>query len=116
VLVFDTFAPWKEHLFEVETEAGLTEDQKPVRPDSDSLAPSSAAQGGCPTTRADTPPPFPFPWPLYSRQLYVLYPEESGRAWRIQAVPESAESFMSRKAMPEPCVPFRNFALQPYTR
>lgn len=40
-----------------------------------------------------------------SLQLYVLYPEESGRAWRIQAVPESAESFASRKAMPEPSVP-----------
>lgn len=32
--------------------------------------------------------------------LYVLYPDESGK-WRIQAVPESSESFKSRKALPE---------------
>lgn len=32
--------------------------------------------------------------------LYVLYPDESGK-WRIQAVPKSAESFESRKALPE---------------
>lgn len=28
--MFDSFAPWKEHLFEVEAEAGLTAEQKPV--------------------------------------------------------------------------------------
>ncbi|CAO1638977.1 unnamed protein product [Sympodiomycopsis kandeliae] len=32
--------------------------------------------------------------------LYVIYPDESGK-WRIQAVPESPESFTSRKALPE---------------
>lgn len=32
--------------------------------------------------------------------LYVLYPDESGK-WRIQAVPESPDSFASRKALPE---------------
>lgn len=35
--------------------------------------------------------------------LYILYPEGSGAKtnWRIQAVPESPESFESRKALPE---------------
>lgn len=32
--------------------------------------------------------------------LYVLYPDESGK-WRVQAVPKEAESFESRKALPE---------------
>jgi uncharacterized UPF0160 family protein len=32
VIVFDSFAPWKEHLFEVEREEGLDEDKKPVSP------------------------------------------------------------------------------------
>lgn len=32
--------------------------------------------------------------------LYVVYPDESGK-WRVQAVPESPESFTSRKALPE---------------
>lgn len=32
--------------------------------------------------------------------LYVVYPDESGK-WRVQAVPESPESFQSRKPLPE---------------
>lgn len=36
----------------------------------------------------------------YTPILYVIYPDESGK-WRIQAVPESPESFTSRKALPE---------------
>ncbi|KAJ1018546.1 hypothetical protein NDA16_004828 [Ustilago loliicola] len=35
------------------------------------------------------------------RPIYVVYPDESGK-WRIQAVPVSPESFVSRKALPEP--------------
>ena len=35
------------------------------------------------------------------RPIYVVYPDESGK-WRVQAVPVSAESFVSRKALPEP--------------
>lgn len=34
------------------------------------------------------------------RILYVVYPDEAGK-WRIQAVPETADSFVSRKALPE---------------
>lgn len=52
VLVFDSFAPWKEHLFEVEAEAGLTAEQKPV---SLSLSPAPPAMPLCSTAeRLDT--------------------------------------------------------------
>jgi uncharacterized UPF0160 family protein len=30
ILIFDEFAPWKEHLFELEAEMGLKEEEKPV--------------------------------------------------------------------------------------
>lgn len=33
--------------------------------------------------------------------IYVVYPDEMGGNWRIQAVPVSPESFDSRKALPE---------------
>ncbi|TFK41131.1 metal-dependent protein hydrolase [Crucibulum laeve] len=33
--------------------------------------------------------------------VYVVYPDETGGNWRIQAVPVSPESFDSRKALPE---------------
>lgn len=33
--------------------------------------------------------------------MYVLYPDETGGNWRIQAVPVSPDSFDSRKALPE---------------
>ena len=33
--------------------------------------------------------------------IYVVYPDETGGNWRIQAVPVSSESFESRKALPE---------------
>lgn len=36
-----------------------------------------------------------------SKPIYVLYPDETGGNWRIQAVPISPESFESRKALPE---------------
>jgi len=62
IMVMETFAPWKDHLFLLEEEKGVTGDVKP---------------------------------------LYVLYPDESGK-WRIQAVPESPDSFASRLALPEP--------------
>lgn len=32
--------------------------------------------------------------------LYVVYPDESNK-WRIQCVPESIDSFVSRKGLPE---------------
>lgn len=34
--------------------------------------------------------------------IYIVYPDETGGNWRVQSVPASAESFESRKALPEP--------------
>lgn len=39
--------------------------------------------------------------PESEKVLYVVYPDESGK-WRVQCVPESADSFVSRKPLPEP--------------
>ena len=39
--------------------------------------------------------------PEAEKPLYVLYPDEFGGNWRIQAVPIAPESFESRKALPE---------------
>ncbi|KAG8693673.1 hypothetical protein FRC08_008972 [Ceratobasidium sp. 394] len=35
------------------------------------------------------------------KPFYVLYPDETGGNWRVQAVPVSQDSFESRKALPE---------------
>lgn len=61
------------------------------------------------------------PWKdhLYSLEdgnpstLYVLYPEkpEPGAKWRIQCVPESKDSFVSRKPLPEAWRGFRDAEL-----
>ncbi|CAO1622714.1 unnamed protein product [Parajaminaea phylloscopi] len=63
ILLFDDYAAWKSHLFDIE---GTDES-------------SGAAKGDI---------------------IYVVYPDESGK-WRVQAVPESQDSFASRKALPE---------------
>ncbi|KAH9082050.1 GAMM1 protein [Lactarius deliciosus] len=63
VIVFDQYAPWKEHLFELEQELSV---------------------------------------PAPTQPFYIVYPDETGGNWRIQAVPVSPESFESRKALPEP--------------
>ncbi|KAF9481405.1 metal-dependent protein hydrolase [Pholiota conissans] len=36
-----------------------------------------------------------------NQAIYIVYPDETGGNWRIQAVPVSPESFESRKALPE---------------
>ncbi|KIM48177.1 hypothetical protein M413DRAFT_22713 [Hebeloma cylindrosporum] len=36
-----------------------------------------------------------------NQAIYVVYPDETGGNWRVQAVPVSSESFESRKALPE---------------
>lgn len=36
-----------------------------------------------------------------NQAIYVVYPDEIGGNWRVQAVPVSSESFESRKALPE---------------
>jgi uncharacterized UPF0160 family protein len=45
-----------------------------------------------------------------SKVLYVLYPEspEPGAKWRVQCVPESKDSFVSRKPLPEAWRGFRD--------
>ena len=40
--------------------------------------------------------------PAANQPLYVVYPDEMGGNWRVQAIPVSPESFESRKALPEP--------------
>ncbi|KZV71328.1 metal-dependent protein hydrolase [Peniophora sp. CONT] len=62
IILFESFCPWKEHLFELEAAQNITEAQQPY---------------------------------------YIIYPDETGGNWRIQAVPVSPESFASRKALPE---------------
>lgn len=63
ILVFQQFIPWKDHLFTLEHEQGVTGAGK--------------------------------------QPLYVLYGEGGKPGWRIQCVPESKDSFESRKALPE---------------
>ncbi|KAF9508331.1 hypothetical protein BS47DRAFT_1373678 [Hydnum rufescens UP504] len=62
IILFEQFAPWKEHLFDIESELSIPEDDKPY---------------------------------------YVLYADETGGSWRVQAIPVSPESFESRKPLPE---------------
>lgn len=38
----------------------------------------------------------------HAQPLYTIYPDEAGGNWRVQAVPQSPESFESRKGLPEP--------------
>ena len=42
--------------------------------------------------------------PEEEKPVYIVYPDES-KKWRVQAVPVSPDSFQSRKALPEQCVP-----------
>jgi uncharacterized UPF0160 family protein len=39
--------------------------------------------------------------PAHAQPYYVIYPDETGGNWRVQAVSVSPESFESRKALPE---------------
>jgi uncharacterized UPF0160 family protein len=40
--------------------------------------------------------------PADAQPFYVIYPDEIGGNWRVQAVAVTPESFESRKALPEP--------------
>jgi uncharacterized UPF0160 family protein len=62
IVLFENYAPWKEHLFELEGELHVAASEQPI---------------------------------------YVIYPDETGGQWRVQAVPVSPESFESRKGLPE---------------
>lgn len=61
-MLVEVFAPWKEHLFDIEEQAQ--------------------------TGASETP-------------YYIVYPDEFGGNWRVQAVPVTPDSFESRKALPE---------------
>ncbi len=37
-----------------------------------------------------------------NQAIYIVYPDETAKNWRVQAVPAAPESFESRKALPEP--------------
>jgi len=63
IILFNQYAPWKEHLFELEKELSV---------------------------------------PAQVLPFYIVYPDETGGNWRVQAVPVSPASFESRKALPEP--------------
>lgn len=39
--------------------------------------------------------------PSHEQPFYVIYQDETGGNWRVQAVPISSGSFESRKALPE---------------
>ncbi|KAJ4486172.1 GAMM1 protein [Lentinula aciculospora] len=62
IILLESFLPWKEHLFDLESE------------NTSSLSPVAT---------------------------YIVYPDEFSGNWRVQAVPVSAQSFESRKALPE---------------
>lgn len=73
ILRLDTYAPWKEHLFELEAE-------------------DAAVAPGDKRAREDAALPL---------ALYILYADSNG-SWRVQAVPVEPESFASRRALPAP--------------
>jgi len=73
ILKFESGCPWKEHLFDIEKEAGIL-----------------------------------------GNTLYVLFPDEAGK-WRIQCVPERPDSFVCRKALPEPWRALRDQVLSDAT-
>jgi uncharacterized UPF0160 family protein len=86
ILKLATFAPWKEHLFELEDEeaaaaAGVTSPVKRARTDGDAASATTADDGG--------------------KAWYVLYPDSNPSAgWRVQAVPVEPEGFACRRALP----------------
>ena len=49
--------------------------------------------------------------PADALPFYVIYPDETGGNWRVQAVSVSPESFENRKALPEPWRGVRDEAL-----
>jgi uncharacterized UPF0160 family protein len=53
--------------------------------------------------------------PADAQPFYVIYPDEAGGNWRVQAVAVSQESFESRKALPEPWRGVRDEALSSIT-
>ncbi|KAJ1916659.1 hypothetical protein H4219_003674 [Mycoemilia scoparia] len=71
IILFDQFCPWKEHIFDLESEAKISNDDLPY---------------------------------------YAIYEDESGN-WRVQAIPESPDSFATRKPLPQEWRGIRDDAL-----
>jgi len=63
IVLFEKFAPWKEHLYDIEAEFNLDDSAKP---------------------------------------FYVLYPDETGHNWRVQAISVTPDVFQNRKSLPKP--------------
>ncbi|KAI9455862.1 GAMM1 protein [Russula earlei] len=80
IILFDQYAPWKAcPVFLSSVDGRLTAKQEHLFELEQELA---------------VPP--------HAQPFYVVYPDEAANNWRIQAVPVSAESFESRRALPEP--------------
>jgi len=62
IVLFEKFAPWKEHLYDIEAEFNLDDSAKP---------------------------------------FYVLYPDETGNNWRVQAISVTPDVFQNRKSLPK---------------
>lgn len=84
ILRLDQFAPWKEHLFELEEEE---EEGAPSKVDD-----GEGGAAASPAKRARGEDSLP-------KALYLLAADTNG-SWRVHAVPESPDSFASRKALP----------------
>ncbi|KAH7099492.1 putative GAMM1 protein [Auriculariales sp. MPI-PUGE-AT-0066] len=72
IVLFTEYAPWKDHLYNLEEDAQLGED---------------------------------------ALVLFVVYPDETAKAWRIQAVTKKGEVFANRKSLPEAWRGLRDDAL-----
>ncbi|KAI9219605.1 metal-dependent protein hydrolase [Blastocladiella britannica] len=91
LIVMESFAPWKDHLVDLEVEAGLGALAATV------TAPLAEKQ--------ELPSELP---------LYVVFPDPSG-SWRIQAVPVHPDSFECRKPLPAAWRGVRDTALDALT-
>lgn len=80
IIKLEHFCPWKDHLHEIEAEVAAEEGE-----------PATKRSRGTEDGGADGAPLVPV--------LYVLYEDTSG-SWRIQAVPQQPDSFVSRKPLP----------------
>jgi uncharacterized UPF0160 family protein len=79
IIGFDQYAPWKVCLiFSIVTSRRLTVKQEHLFELELELA-----------------------VPGHAQPFYVIYPDEAGGNWRVQAVSVTPESFESRKALPE---------------
>jgi uncharacterized UPF0160 family protein len=108
IVVLEGHVPWKEHLFDLEV-------SKPAIPNTRCLLISSYYP--CTFLYCFLAPSLncPSPHPKLQAEagaqiLFMLYPGEGG-SWRVQCVPVRADSFESRRPLPEPLRGLRDEAL-----